>query len=152
MRDKLKNKALQEGVCVLLLGLALGAYSAAGLARTAAQTAWFLSPWLFPLLIAALSLLPAAGLFMEAHRTESAGTDGKQTTGGALCVLGVALLCAAYAFLLPVLHFIPATALLLAALTVLLGERRPWLVSALALALPLLLYAFFGLALQLRLP
>lgn len=151
MRDKLKNKAWQEGVLVGLLGLALGAYSLIGFFSAPVQTAWFLSPYLFPLLLAILALPLALALLREGRR-ENADEPSARPAGDRKGLLAVVLTSLAYAALLPLLHFIPATALFLAALIFLLGERRPGMIAAVALLSPLLLYALFGLALKLRLP
>lgn len=151
MRDKLKNKAWQEGVLVGLYGLALGVYSMIGFFTAPVQTAWFLSPYLFPLLIAVLALPLALALIREGRRAE-AGEGEARPAGDRKRLLAVILTSLAYAALLPLLHFIPATLLFLAALLFLLGERRKWMIAAVAVLSPLLLYALFSLALKLRLP
>ena len=62
------------------------------------------------------------------------------------------LLTAAYLALMGLISFIPATALYLAALIRLLGERRWGLIAAVAVLTPLALYALFALGLNVRLP
>ena len=64
----------------------------------------------------------------------------------------VMLLCIAYAALLPHLGFILTSMLFLAAFIWFLGERRIWLVAAISLVMPLLLYGIFGVLLSVRLP
>ena len=59
---------------------------------------------------------------------------------------------AAYCALLPLLHFLPASALFLAGMMLFLGERRWWSIAAVAVAAPLVLYALFALGLGVRLP
>ena len=58
----------------------------------------------------------------------------------------------AYCFLLPILTFIPATALFLYSLMSFLGEQRRKIALPLAVLVPLLLYAIFTLGLNVRLP
>ena len=62
------------------------------------------------------------------------------------------LLCIAYAALLPHLGFIFASMLFLAALIWFLGERKIWLLAAISVVMPLLLYVIFGVLLSVRLP
>ena len=156
MRDHLKNKTFREGLAVLLAGLALGAYSLVSFRRSAVQTAWILSPWLFPMLLAVFAAALAAALLWGGCRetAERRGAARADTPDGrgALRVLAVALMVAAYCALLPLMRFLPATALFLAALMLFLGERRWWSIAAVALASPLVLYALFALGLGVRLP
>ncbi|MEW6261552.1 MAG: tripartite tricarboxylate transporter TctB family protein [Thermodesulfobacteriota bacterium] len=62
------------------------------------------------------------------------------------------LIILAYLFLMPWLGFLVATALLLAPFFFLLGERRWWLVTGLALGVTAIIYAAFALGLNVRLP
>lgn len=153
MRGSLKNKTLQDGLAVLLLALALGVSSLYGFLTARVQTAWILSPWLFPLLLALLALPLSAALIREGRRELRSGvpTEAKPVSElGNPAIL--VLLSAAYLILLGLIGFLPATALFLAALILLLGERRWWMIAAVAVLTPLLLYAVFALGLGLRLP
>ena len=146
--ERMRRKLNIGAVAVLAAGLSLGAYSLIGYARAAVRTAFLLSPWLFPLLLAVCALPLSLALFLQAPAASGetqAPREGKTT-------LLLALAAAAYAALLPLLHFLPTTALFLAALIWLLGERRWQRIAAVSVAAPLLLYALFGLTLQLRLP
>ena len=132
MREQLKNKTFREGLAVLAAGLALGAYSLISFRRSAVQTAWILSPWLFPMLLAVFAALLGAALLGGCRETaerrdeQSAGKpDGRR----ARRVFITALMAAAYCALLPLIRFLPATALFLAAMMLFLGEeyhRRGW--------------------------
>ncbi len=155
MREQLKNKTFREGLAVLAAGLALGAYSLISFRRSAVQTAWILSPWLFPMLLAVFAALLGAALLGGCRETaerrdeQSAGKpDGRR----ARRVFITALMAAAYCALLPLIRFLPATALFLAAMMLFLGERRWWVIAAVAVAAPLVLYALFALGLGVRLP
>ena len=156
MRVDLKNKTVQDSIVVFLLGLALGAYSLIGFFTAAVKTKWFMSPYLFPLLLSVLALLLALSLVREG-RGEAGQTASAETVVGSSAqklkhALAVVLMAAAYAVLIPRLHFIPASILFLAALIWLMGERRWWMIAAVALIMPFALYALFGLALGVRLP
>lgn len=156
MRDDLNNQKVQDSIVVLLLGLALGAYSLIGFFTAAVQTKWIMSPYLFPLLLSAFAVLLAAALFGEGHRearlTRAGETPAKPAALKMKNALAVVLLGMVYAALLPLIRFIPATLLFLAALMWLMGEHRPWMIAAVALLVPLALYALFGLGLGVRLP
>ena len=156
MHDDLKNKKVQDSFVVLLLGLALGAYSLVSFFTSAVQTKWIMSPWLFPLLLAVLAVLLAAALFVEGRReaklSHTGETPVKPKPMKIINVLAVILVCVAYAALLPLIRFIPATVIFLAVLMWLMGERRPRMLAAVALLVPLALYALFGLGLGVRLP
>lgn len=153
MRDHLNNKTVREGLAVLTAGLALGVYSITSFRRSAVQTAWILSPWLFPMLLAVFAAALGAALLGGGCRetAESRNAD-KPDARGALRALAAALMVAAYCALLPLLHFLPASALFLAGMMLFLGERRWWSIAAVAVAAPLVLYALFALFLGVRLP
>lgn len=153
MRDHLNNKTVREGLAVLTAGLALGVYSIISFRRSAVQTAWILSPWLFPMLLAVFAAaLGAALLGGGCRETAKSRNADKPDARGALRVLAAALMVAAYCALLPLLHFLPASALFLAGMMLFLGERRWWSIAAVAVAAPLVLYALFALFLGVRLP
>jgi len=156
LRDHLNNKTVREGLAVLTAGLALGVYSIISFRRSAVQTAWILSPWLFPMLLAVFAAALGAALLGGGCRETAARRDEKSADAPdgrrALRVLAAALLVAAYCALLPLLRFLPATALFLAGMMLFLGERRWWVIAAVAVAAPLVLYALFALFLGVRLP
>ena len=155
MREQLKNKTFREGLAVLAAGLALGAYSLISFRRSAVQTAWILSPWLFPMLLAVFAALLGAALLGGCRETAERRDEqraGKPDGRRARRVFITALMAAAYCALLPLIRFLPATALFLAAMMLFLGERRWWVIAAVAVAAPLVLYALFALGLGVRLP
>lgn len=156
MRDHLNNQNVPDSLVVLLLGLALGVYSLVGFFTAPVHTAWILSPYLFPLLLAVFAVLLSAALFAEgrseAEKSRAEAAAAKHAARGLKQLLAVALTGILYCALLAPLGFIPSTVLFLAALLWLLGERRRWMIAAVALLTPLVLYALFGLALGVRLP
>ena len=155
MREQLKNTTFREGLAVLAAGLALGAYSLISFRRSAVQTAWILSPWLFPMLLAVFAALLGAALLGGCRETAERRDEqsaGKPDGLRARRVFITALMAAAYCALLPLIRFLPATALFLAAMMLFLGERRWWVIAAVAVAAPLVLYALFALGLGVRLP
>ena len=154
MRKHLKNKCIQDGAFLLLAGLALGAYCLIRQADPTVKRDLLLSPWLFPLLLAAFAVLLGLSLLAEGRRelrreNVTPAPPAPHDLGRLAAVLLSGL---AYAALLPLLRFLPATALYLAAAMLLLGERRAWLIAVLALSVPPALYALFALALNVRLP
>ena len=153
MSERLKNQKFQEGLVILLLGIALGAYSLYMFRTAAVKTSWIMSPYLFPLLLSVFTILVSLSLLVEAvHEMQVATkTDGKGKMN-LKSVAVVMLLCVAYAALLPRLGFILASMLFLAAFIWFLGERRIWLVAAISVVMPLLLYVIFGVLLSVRLP
>jgi len=62
VRAALQNKTVQEGLAVLLAGLALGAYSLISFYTGAVHVVWILSPWLFPLLLSVFAVVLGAAL------------------------------------------------------------------------------------------
>ena len=121
MREHLKNKSIQDGAALLLGGLALGVYCLIRRADPAARRELLLSPWLVPLLRAAFAVLLGLSLLAEGRRGLRGENAPAPHDRGRMAV--VLLSGLAYAALLPLLHFVPATALYLAAAMLLLGER-----------------------------
>ena len=156
MREYLKNKNVQESVVVFLLGVALGAYSLISFYTARVQTKWIMSPYLFPLLLSAFAVLLSVSLFAEGRYEVSRDRDGETPAKSAPLsyknVLIVVLMGVAYYVLISLIHFIPASMVFLAAMIWFLGERRWWMIAAVAIAMPLILYALFGLGLNVRLP
>ena len=152
MKEHLKNAKIQEGLVVLGLGLALAVYSLYKFTTAAVKTAWIMSPYLFPLVLAVFTVLIALSLILEGcHELRS--TTGKSGESLRLKSVGaVMLLCIVYMLLLPRLGFIGATALFLAVFIRFLGERRIWLVALIAVVMPVALYLIFGVGLSVRLP
>ena len=119
MRAALQNTTVQEGLAVLLAGLALGAYSLISFYTGAVHVAWILSPWLFPLLLSVFAVMLGAALLCGGCReTAQSRSDAPAAPdrSGRMRALAVVLMAAACCALLPLIRFIPASALLLAAL------------------------------------
>ena len=156
MREYIKNKNVQDSIVVLVLGLALGAYSLISFYTATVQTRWIMSPYLFPLLLSAFAILLSVSLFGEGRYEVSQARAGAAPAKPAALklknVLVVVLLGVAYYILTSLIHFIPASVIFLAALIWFMGERRWWLIAAVAVVMPLILYALFGLGLSVRLP
>ena len=153
MSERLKNQKFQEGLVVLLLGIALGGYSLYMFRTAAVKTSWIMSPYLFPLLLSVFTILVSLSLLLEAiHEMRTTAGSGGKGKMNLKSVAVVMLLCIAYAALLPHLGFILTSMLFLAAFIWFLGERRIWLVAAISLVMPLLLYGIFGVLLSVRLP
>ena len=148
MRDHLKNKSIQDSIAVFLLGLALGIYSLIRFRSAAVQTRWILSP-VFAILLS-LSLF-GEGLGERGRACEDAA-QAKPAPRKLRNVLIVVLMGAAYCALISLIRFLPASMLFLAAMIWFLGERRPWMIAAVSIVMPLVLYALFGLGLGVRLP
>lgn len=118
-------------------------------------------PTVFPLLLGIVFALAGAWLILSpGSRTDGeAAADDDRATGGLWGHLhinwhtgvmwGVILL---YLFVMPDLGFPVATTLLLVAFFVLLGERRWYMVGALAVGTTLVIQLGFSLGLNVRLP
>lgn len=148
----LKHPKIQEGILVLSLGAALGIYSLYSFFTATVKTQWIMSPYLFPLLLAAFAVLISLSLILEGVHDCAAGENTATSSLALKPICIVLLLCILYAALLPRLSFIPATMLFLAAFIRYLGEKRVWLIALIAVIMPVLLYLIFGVGLSVRLP
>ena len=157
LREYLKNKTVQDGAAVLALGIGLGVFSLYRFVCAPVQVEWILSPYLFPMLIACFAVGLGACLLLEGKRQMA--REGKkepkpqqEASVSRKKAFRVVEMSAAYCFLLPILTFIPATALFLYSLMSFLGEQRRKVALPLAVLVPLALYAIFALGLNVRLP
>ena len=151
-KSPLRSAGGQESLFVGLCSAALLGYSLYHHRYDRNITEWRTSPYLFPALISLLGLLLAVSLAADALRggEERGAAEGAPKDRPAPAVFLAA--SALYRLLLPVLHFLPATALYLMGLFLFLGERR-WLRAALlSAAVTAGVFALFGLGLSLRLP
>lgn len=162
-RNGVKNRhstgRAQEAVFIAACSLLLLLYSLYHHHFDRNVTEWKTSPFLFPVLTAVFGILLSAALFSEARRermreTEQAGGREEACTAGigikpVLLFIGISV---CYDILLPVLHFLPATVLYLAALFFLLGERKVWKICASSAAGAAAVYLLFGVLLNVRLP
>jgi hypothetical protein len=158
LHEYLKNKSVQDSIVALALGIALGVYSLYSYQSAVVRTDWIMSPYLFPLLLATFAVAIAFSLFMEGRfevvtaREKEGKTDvsvARMDIKKLLCVIGLGI---AYVILINFITFIPASVLYLAAMIWLLGERRIWMVAAISVGMPLLLYVLFAVLLNVRLP
>ena len=153
-KSLLRNANCQESLFVGLCSVALMAYSLYHHQFDRNTTEWKTSPYLFPVLVSVFGLLLAVSLFADAlhdvRAQEQRGVaEGKKNLRGALVFIGASVL---YYVLMPHIHFIPATVLYLAGLFVYLGERKWWKVALLSVITTGVVYALFGLGLNVRLP
>lgn len=173
MKKYLKNKNIQDAIVVLGLGIALLIYSLYMQSHARVRTDWSMSPYLFPLLLASLTILMSFSLFADG-RYEIRHSDKKEEEKGVslsdftddsaeadkskegrknlLKAGAVVLFSVAYMYLVNLVHFIPATIVFLAALIWFLGEKKWWKIALIAVLMPLALYAIFALGLSVRLP
>ena len=154
-RGLLRTASFQDSIFVGLCSAGLLAYSLYHHYFDKNTSAWKTSPFLFPTLIAVFGLLLTFSLVTDALQELRAGTAEKAEAKGKKNPVGVLVLVAAavaYYLLMPVLHFIPATVLLLCALFVYLGERKWWKIALLSGLTTAAVYVLFGVALHVRLP
>ena len=154
-RSLLRIPTFQDAIFVGLCSVSLLAYSLYHHYFDKNTSEWKTSPFLFPTLIAVFGLLLTVSLVTDALRErrageapEKAGGSGKNPVG-VLVLIGAAV---AYYFLLPILHFVPATILFLAGLFLYLGERKWWKIALLSVITAGAVYGLFGVALHVRLP
>ncbi len=188
------NRTFVEGYAFLLLSVSLAIHSL--VLHADSQAKWKMSPYLFPLVIAAFLFLLSLSLLQEGKR-ESHATGGEKVSSDGTEVgnnryadiheasaglishgktgyrrreyhamplvallmqqnwkdaLFFALITLVYIFGITVIGFVVSTALFLAVSFVCLRERRVWLVIALSIAFPLIVYVLFGMVLHVMLP
>lgn len=153
-RSLLRSPSFQDSIFVGVCSAGLLAYSLYHHYFDRNTSEWKTSPYLFPTLIAVFGLLLTVSLITDGLRECRAGGEEKKA-GGRKNFVGVLVLIAAalaYYFLLPLIHFIPATLLFLAFLFIYLGERTWWKIVLLTVIATGLIYVLFGIALHVRLP
>lgn len=155
-KSLLKMRSFQDGIFVGLCSAGLLGYSLYHHHFDRNTSEWKLSPFLFPVLISVFGLLLTISLIADARREQKAAEDTgekpakeKHNLPGALILIGASIV---YYFILPVLHFIPATILYLAGLFVYLGERKWWKVILLSVITTAAIFLLFGKGLNVRLP
>ena len=152
-RSLLRIASFQDSIFVGLCSAGLLIYSLYHHHFDRNTSEWKTSPFLFPTLIAVFGLLLTFSLVTDALQELRAGTaeekTGKKNLVGVLVLVAAAV---AYYLLMPVLHFVPATVLLLATLFVYLGERKWWKIALLSGLTTAAVYVLFGVALHVRLP
>ena len=150
------DRPFDGGLCeaLVFLGLSLGLllYSLRGQA-SGLRYAWKLSPYLFPLLIAAFLLILSILLLARALRARRAGAEEqKKPLLRALPLAAAIALAAVYVFAMRFLPFAALTPCFLALLLLLFGERRVWAILAVSLLTTGLIVLIFGLGLHVALP
>ena len=154
-RNLLHTASFQDSIFVGLCSVVLLIYSLYHHNFDNNTSDWKTSPYLFPVLISVFGLLLTVSLIMDGLQEMRSGEEKKKDTGSKRNLVGVLVLIAAslaYYFLLPILHFIAATIIFLAALFIYLGERKWWKIALLAVVTTLAIYALFGMGLNVRLP
>ena len=153
-KSLLKCSSFQDAIFVFLCTAALLAYSLYHQFHDKNIRNWKTSPYLFPVLICSFGLLLTISLIADARREQKAApeaADGKK--GGLLVKVLVTIAVAfAYYYLLPVLHFIPATILFLLGLMIFYGVRKWYVLLLVSVVTSGAIYALFGMALHVRLP
>jgi len=154
-QNLLHTASFQDSIFVGLCSAALLIYSLYHHYFDRNTSDWKTSPYLFPVLISVFGLLLTVSLIADGLKEMRSGEVEKKDTGSKKNLVGVLVLIAAslaYYFLLPILHFIPATIIFLVALFLYLGERKWWKIALLAVITTLAIYALFGKGLNVRLP
>lgn len=157
MRNDFKNRSIQDGIVVLMLGIALGIFSVYSFLHSPVKSEWILSPYLFPILLALFAVVLGYCLINEGRGQQKEAADsGVEVSAPAPVnmkkVAAVVAICIAYYALVAVVTFIPATIVFLFCLMWFMGERRwKWLIP-LSVVTPLILYVIFAVGLSVRLP
>ena len=117
---------------------------------------WALSPALFPLLLSgALALLSLALLLQGYRHLRAEREECSVPMSGEISMKKASLvftLCILYAFFLPLIGFFIATLLFLAVFSLLVGERRPWLILLVSTLSPAVIFVVFRHGLKVLLP
>jgi hypothetical protein len=145
-------KRLVESILFLAIGISLLFYSR-GMWNARLEIS--MSPYLFPFMVgvsftALASVLLLQSLGVGIVLAPAAGVPGSRLDWVSVAVVtGFSLV---YFFLLPVLHFLPATIVFLFALLYVLGEKRLWLDAAISVGTTTAIYVSFGILLNVKLP
>lgn len=150
----LSNPEIQDGIVVLLLGVALLIYSLYNHYTARVQTEWKMSPYLFPAVISVFAIMLAFSLFADGRRMPA--SDEKKKGSDSFLnfkrVLAVALMAIVYEILMNITGYIPATVVFLMAMIRFFGEKRWWMIVVIAVATSLIIYLLFGVLLNVRFP
>ena len=148
----LSTKSAQDGVVVLLLGIALCVYSFYMFYTAKVVTEWKMSPYLFPVLISVFAIALSLSLFADGKRELVEAGEAESAPANLKKVFVVIGLSIAYYLMLKFITFIPATIIFLVAMFIFFGERRWWLIGLLSVATSGIIYVLFGILLNVRLP
>jgi hypothetical protein len=146
-----KKSGMWEALGFLALSLGLILYCL--VKQSGIRYEWKLSPWLFPLLVSLFLLALSVALLLRAIRA-CRGFSGEEekAQSGLVRPLAALGLTAGYTLALKFVPFAPATAVLLALLLLLFGEKRPWALVLIPLLATALIRLVFGAALHVDLP
>jgi len=150
-----------EGFVFLLGSVLLGVYSL--VLHVLSKAKWKMSPYLFPLLLAVFLFLLSLSLLQEGRKERQAQemqdteqqtpeAEGSPKQKGWKDAAVFALISLAYILSISLVGFVVATVMFLVGSFVYLKERRIWLVIALSIAFPLIIYVLFGMLLHVMLP
>jgi hypothetical protein len=143
---------LVESVLFMALGISLLVYSRG---MWSAKLELAMSPFLFPFMVGGFFVVLASILMFQALGVGIVKVPLDRLPENRLDWASVAVVTGfsfAYFFLLPVLHFLPATAMFLFALLYVLGEKRLWLDGAISIGATAAIYVAFGILLNVKLP
>lgn len=155
-KSLLKCSSFQDAVFVGVCSVVLLIYSLYHHHFDRNTSEWKLSPFLFPVLISVFGMLLTVSLIADAVQESKAGGEAAVKEAAAQHNLkGTLIFIAAsfaYYFLLPRIHFIPATILYLLGLFIYLGERKWWKLILIPVIATAAIYLLFGKGLNVRLP
>ncbi len=145
------SREVREALGLLALSLGLLLYCCIG-QGSGIRYEWKLSPYLLPLLIALLLLGLSTIMLVRALRAPRPASGAEKERGGLARPLAALGLVSAYTLALRLVPFAPATAVLLALLLLLFGEKRLWALVLIPLLTTALIWLVFGAALHVALP
>ena len=143
------HRNLAAGLVLLAVGIGYGLATAQLPDRTLPDTpgpAFF--PWLIAIGLTGLSAALTVRGLTAIRQRDGAAAGYRLPRRGRLALGGFA----AYLLLLPLAGFVPASVPFCGGLVVLYGERRPVIVLAAAILIPLMLFVVFSTGFQVLLP
>lgn len=148
----LADRGVREALGFLALSIGLILYACLG-QTSGIRYEWKMSPYLFPLLVSLFLLALSLALLFRALRARRVPAEEEKKEGIKLSRPFAALgLAAAYTLALKFVPFAPSTAVLLALLLLLFGEKRLPALLLIPLLTTGLIWLIFGAALHVALP
>jgi len=150
-KSVIREPMVQDGIFFILFAVALFTYAIQSYQNDFTKD-WSMSPYLFPLVASVLLVCLGAVLLLQgvmAYKKAEAEPKEKGNLGGVLIVV---VMVGLYIFLLPILSFIPASILLLAAFMFFMGERRWYVIGGVSAGVIVVLYVIFSILLNVQLP
>lgn len=150
-----KQKDFWQSLVLIVIGGLLFVYSLVN--HYLITVEWFMSPYLFPALIAVSLIVLAAVLLWESYQrwrfyqtVEAVKvSEGHKRHFKAWAAFGLVL---GYYWIMPVLGFVIGTVFFLVLMFLLMGEHRWWMIGILALGTTFLADEVFGKLLHVMLP